>query len=205
MPVKNLVAHSLNFRESRKRAVLPQELGYDVCGLQPFNQTLLTHQHLDHLPARKVRILCAPILLKTIALKMGGLLRVYEVEEYTDCFETEHWFFNGNRWVKIKTYGYFIGNVAVIPESVDADSYVEEYSLKGLVVVCFKQPRSHLNNGNKLRSPCHLPANCYFADPSTWSRYAPNVLPKVVPSIADIKRFGQYWADNPFKNIAELL
>lgn len=182
---------------------LPKEFGYDVCGQKAsLEKYFITHQHLDHLPAKVgVKLVCAPPLLDVLEKKLKEVLGFYEVEEYRDFFETKHMFFNGVKFEPVKTYGYFVGSdIAVIPESIDAERFLCEYAVKGLIVIFFKQPRDHLE-GCRIRSPLQLPENCWFADPSSWKRYAPNVLPKVVFSLADIQNFGEHIVNNPFKKL----
>ena len=175
---------------------LPKEVGYDVCGFAKPSRFIITHDHLDHLPAKtNVTLTCATPLMERLMKR-----RIYEdvgveIEEYSgEYFETRHMVSAGRGFVMTPTYGYFLNDVAIIPESINAEELLNEFRLKRVVIVFFKQPRSHMNG---VWHPRDL-EQVYFADPSSPQKYAPNVVPKCTPSLADIKDMPKVFANNPY-------
>jgi len=185
------VTHYNAFNTQNRLARLPEDLGYDVCGIpsdfiRP-KKFFVTHTHLDHLPARaNLTLVCAPPLRVKLEKLYAKEKTSVNLEEYPDFFPTEHIFFNrgSGRLEKAKSYGYLIKDLAVIPESNEFERLITEYKPKSTVIILFKQPREHLPT--KLIT-ARTVENCYFADPTSWSRYAPNVLPKIVLAIIDVR------------------
>lgn len=176
---------------------LPKELGYDVCGFDfsAIEKFFITHTHEDHLPARyRLNLACAPPL----RAKLKAIYKRHaEIEEYTDYFVTADEA-NGS---STTTYGYFIkrdiGVIGLVPECINPLSFVREFGLKGLIIVIFKQPEAHLRLTKRpVRSENIL--DCWLADPSRTIAYAPNVIPKCVESIADVKKDPKKFWGNPF-------
>lgn len=178
---------------------LPKEIGYDVCGYGHPERFFITHEHRDHLPARfDIRALCAPPLVQKLRRRYLGRV---EPEEYTDTFKTSHKLFDKRgKIVEIETYGYFIGEIAIIPEATNALELLKEYAPKYPIIVLFRQPREHPLYGAK-RSPHADEVNCYFADPTSWEPYAPNVVPKCTESIQDVRDNPDIFWRSPFSKL----
>jgi len=171
------------------------EVGFDGCGdpklKDVINVFLVTHTHTDHLPvARGILLLCAGSLIDPIE----AIYRRYgihvEIQEYDDCLPLEHSFLknlpSGQKKVDtVPVFGYFYHDVLVIPECDNYYRLLKDYRVQGLIIVFFKQPRNHPTVGPRINA--WDVSDCYFADPSSWRRYAPNVLPKIVPSICDLR------------------
>jgi len=187
----------------RELPSLPKHLGYDVCGepryRKSINRFLVTHAHLDHLPARNgITVMCGEKLVDPLA-RIYERNEIYvEFQQYDDCLRLKHSFFkllpDGRMKVdSTDVYGYFLHDLLVVPGVLipECDNYcelLEEYRLKGLVIILFKQPRDHPVADPRINA--RDAPDCYFADPSTWKKYRFNVLPKVVPAILDLKESG---------------
>ena len=169
---------------------LPSGVGYDVCG-EPGKELslfLVSHRHLDHLPAReKVLLLCAEPLVEEVRLwyELYGLM--VGIEPYYDYIATEHSYFGrisgATRLRRTRAYAYFYKSVFFIPEADNFHELLLEYGGSVKSIVLYRQPYAHLVNR-------YIDAwsmrDCYFADPRRRLKYAFNVLPKSSPSLHDI-------------------
>ena len=168
---------------------------FDVCGIGQKNPTqklqreiFITHTHRDHLPLRLLvapgtKIHVAPPLLPRVQ-------KIYPqavVEEHLDYFTTEHTLIANGRITRAESYGYFIKDLVVIPESDHATQLVKEYKSKVTFVFAFKQPRNHLGGhfNNHRR-------DVFILDNTTWRRYRPNIIPKIVFAESDRETY-QRW------------
>lgn len=192
----------------------PANLAFGVCGLGSPQNFFISQIHLDELPAvMNATIYAAPLLLEELQEKRAFYLR----EEFGNKFvefrgewvQTQHAAFyelpyGGMRMKYTNSYCYVVEGFGYIDESVEATQLLRKFREKGLTPLYHWQSRKHFNSGYTITHR-DLPDG-YLLDPRTWESYAPNVIPKCVPSLQDVKENPMRWKNNAFiKVIADAL
>jgi len=192
------------FSFSRGRTVDVKMLGpewrhrmIDVCGVGKFRRrdqrdVFITHLHLDHLPLKEY-ILGANLRFFSPKTYLANVEKIYgdtfEICEYDDVIETEHTSIHGRKYIKVKTYCFFLGETLVIPECDDPNKLLREYSPKFTIIFIAHQSHFHLVDFNNRRK------DVFILDNRVWEPYAPNIIPKIVFSSAqsDIELYRKYF------------
>ena len=186
------------------RPSFPENVGFGVCGLGSPQAFYVSQIHLDELPAvTDATIIAAKPLLQELQEKRSFYFR----EEFNNKFiefkgewvKTQHAAFyelpyGGRKLKYASSYCYIVGVFAYIDESEEGPQLLRKFREKGLVPLYHWQSRNHLNSGYTITHR-DLPDG-YLLDNKTWRSYAPNVIPKCVPSLEDVKRNPRRWKGN---------
>lgn len=192
--------------EQFSKPSFPENIAFGVCGLGNPETFFVSQIHLDELPAvTGATIYAAPPLMQELREKRPFYMR----EEFGNKFvefdgewvKTQHAAFyelpNGGLKLKYaSSYCYIVGAYAYIDESVEGEQLLRKFREKGLAPLYHWQSRNHFNGGYAVTHR-DLPDG-YLLDNRRWERYAPNVIPKCVPSLQDVKRNPGKWPGNKF-------
>jgi len=153
----------------------------DVCGLRRPEgrvEVFLTHAHRDHLilpPELKGLEVLFWVPNETLWNLVRRTYPGAKVEIWEDTIRFQHTSLARGRYEKVKTYGYFVGRVTIIPECDDPFKAVREYRGKTTILMIFKRsPRF-------CQSKIPTEEVDYFLDPSCW--FFENRDPKVIPKV----------------------
>ncbi|MEM2045764.1 MAG: hypothetical protein QXO20_06255 [Candidatus Bathyarchaeia archaeon] len=188
----------------------PANMAFGVCGLGSPRNFFISQIHLDELPAvTGATIYAPPPLLEELQEKRAFYLREEFgnrfVEFKGEWFQTQHAAFyqqpSGNlKLTYANSYCYVIEGFGYIDESVEGPQLLDKLRERGLTPLYHWQPRTHFNSGRTITHR-DLPDG-YLLDPRTWESYAPNVIPKCVPSVQDVFRNPGRHKGNPFAKFA---
>lgn len=191
---------------------LPNEIGYDVCGIREKGTSIatcegrpktyyITHHHQDHLPAfGNLTLRCPkPLIGKLMRDNYFGVTQIYEPCESVETHQLIEDPVTGKVYAT-PTYLLFVKEIngVVVPECVDPLDLVKEYGSKN-AVVAFHQPSRHLKTQritiDDLLKYCN---NAFLADPTTWHSGHSRILPKCIASINDVLRRPGFFALSPY-------
>ncbi|MEM1792669.1 MAG: hypothetical protein QXE92_00315 [Thermofilaceae archaeon] len=157
---------------------------------------------MDEVPAvTDVTVYAAPPLIKELEKRLPFFVEMNKVVGFEgEWIQTEHKaFFEVRSEKKLRSspsYCYVVGRYAFIDESAEAFHLLQMFREKGLIPLFHWQPRDHIDVGRRITHR-DLPDG-YLLDNRTWTRYAPNVIPKCVPSLQDIKQDPEKWKNNAY-------
>lgn len=184
----------------------PENVAFGVCGLGNPENFYISQTHLDELPAVTGAVIhAAPPLLQELQETRSFYLKEEFgnkfVEFKGECIRTQHAAFyplpNGGLKLKhANSYCYVVGVYGYIDESMEGPQLLQKFREKGLVPLYHWQSRTHFNSGRAITHR-DLPDG-YLLDNRTWQSYAPNVIPKCVPSLQDVKENPKKWRNNVF-------
>jgi hypothetical protein len=180
---------------------------------------LLEQKHIDEIPAETgIEIHAAAPLIKELQEKMDFLFE----EEFGNRFvefrgewiETKHTGYvqthNGWKLQSTASYCYVlthdwlrnvvgykgVASFGTVTESDEANELLQTVRGRGLAPLYHWQSRLHVRVGQAITHR-ELPDG-YLLDNRIWRSRIPNVVPKCVPSLLDVKRDPRRWKGNKY-------
>ncbi len=200
----------------------PEGLVIGVCGLGSPRIILINHIHDDELAAVAGAVFCgAPPVLEVLQERHPFYFREEFgnrfIEFKGEFFETLHYGYvhlpsgSAMRLMPTPSYCYVLRHdwlaevlgsamsydYGYVDESARAYEILQEFRAKRLMPLYHWQSRLHMNMGPTITAR-DLPDG-YLLDNRKRFSYKPNVIPKCVPSLLDVKENPELYRDNQYK------